>query len=123
MFKIALVAGEIITAVKIVAPAKAAYTKFPQLASRYAMVGVFVADSAAGTRVVVTGAGEDLVFRHGGMETALGASWAASSLDAVEVEQDGLLFDLHCAADCCGLTVVARSVYFAAQAVIVVLYP
>jgi carbon-monoxide dehydrogenase medium subunit len=87
------------------------------------MVGVFVADGAAGTRDVVTGAGEDGVFRHGGMETALGASWAASSFDAVEVEQDGLLSDLHCAADCRGLAVAARSVDFAAQAPMVVLYP
>jgi hypothetical protein len=49
---------------------------------------------------VVTGAGEDRLFRHVGLETALGASWTASSLDAVESEQDGLLSDLHCAADC-----------------------
>jgi carbon-monoxide dehydrogenase medium subunit len=63
------------------------------------MVGVFVADGAAGTRVAVTGAGEDGVFRHTAMETALGAGWDSGALDGVQVGSDGLLSDLHCAAD------------------------
>ena len=99
MFTTALEDGEIIIAVKVAAPTKAAYIKFPQPASLYAMVGVFVADGAAGTRVAVTGAGEDGVFRHTGMETALSADWASGALDAVQVGSDGLLSDLHCAAD------------------------
>jgi carbon-monoxide dehydrogenase medium subunit len=99
MFTTALEDGEIITAVKVSAPSKAAYVKFPQPASLYAMVGVFVADGVAGIRVAVTGAGEDGVFRHAGMETALSADWASGALDAVKVGSDGLLSDLHCAAD------------------------
>ncbi|MBV6657049.1 MAG: FAD binding domain-containing protein, partial [Devosiaceae bacterium] len=57
MFTTALEDGEIITAVRFEAPAKSAYAKFPNPASRYAMCGVFVAQGAGGVRVAVTGAG------------------------------------------------------------------
>ncbi|MEE3023920.1 MAG: FAD binding domain-containing protein, partial [Pseudomonadota bacterium] len=69
MFETALEEDEMITAVSFPKTAKAAYVKFPNPASRYAMVGVFVASSGGGTRVAVTGAGSDGVFRHGDMES------------------------------------------------------
>ncbi len=71
MFTTALEQGEIITAVEFPIPEKAAYEKFRNPASRYAIVGVFVAKSAAGVRVAVTGAGQGGVFRHTEMEKAL----------------------------------------------------
>jgi len=99
LFGTALEDGEIITAVKVAAPAKAAYAKFPQPASLFALVGVFVADGASGVRVAVTGAGEDGVFRQEGMEAALGANWSAEALDDVASSEDGLMSDMHGAAD------------------------
>jgi carbon-monoxide dehydrogenase medium subunit len=95
MFATALEPGEVITAVSFPRPAKAAYAKFPNPASRYAMVGVFVAQTAGGARVAVTGAGEGGVFRHEGFEGALNGNWSAAALDAVETKADGLLGDIH----------------------------
>jgi carbon-monoxide dehydrogenase medium subunit len=95
MFSTALEDGEIITAVRFEAPAASAYAKFPNPASRYAMTGVFVARTAGGVRVAVTGAGSDGVFRHAGMEAALAADFSPAALDAVAVSEDGLLSDIH----------------------------
>jgi carbon-monoxide dehydrogenase medium subunit len=95
MFSTALEDGEIITAVRFEAPAACAYAKFPNPASRYAMTGVFVARTADGVRVAVTGAGSDGVFRHAGMEAALAADFSPAALDAVAVSEDGLLSDIH----------------------------
>jgi len=99
LFTTALENGEIITAIKVSSPAKASYAKFAQSASLFALVGVFVADGPFGVRVVVTGAGEDGVFRHAGLESALAADWSATALDGVDVSADGLMSDLHAAAD------------------------
>ena len=71
MFTTALEQGELITSVEFPAPEKAAYEKFRNPASRYAIVGVFVAKTAGGVRVAVTGAGQSGVFRHTAMEQAL----------------------------------------------------
>jgi len=98
MFTTALDEGEIITAVSVGKPDKAGYSKFPNPASRYAMVGVFVS-SGDGVRVAVTGAGEDGVFRHAGLEAALAANWSPDAVDAVEVSADGLMSDIHASAD------------------------
>lgn len=95
MFTTTLEEGEIITAVRFPVPAKAAYAKFPNPASRYAMVGVFVAQTAGGARVAVTGAGADGVFRHEAMEAALDASWSADALAGVETPAEGLMSDIH----------------------------
>jgi carbon-monoxide dehydrogenase medium subunit len=96
MFTTALEDHEIITAISFTAPSQGGYGKFPNPASRYAMAGVFVAKSADGTvRVAVTGASEDGVHRHGGLEAALSADWSASAVDGVEISSDGLLSDLH----------------------------
>ena len=96
MFLTALDDMEIITAVSFQAPVAGGYGKFPNPASRYAMAGVFVAKSVDGeVRVSVTGAGDNGVYRHVGLEAALSADWSASAVDAVEVSADGLMSDLH----------------------------
>jgi carbon-monoxide dehydrogenase medium subunit len=95
MFTTALEQGEIITAVEFPVPTKAAYEKFPNPASRYAMVGVFVAQTAAGVRVAVTGAGQGGVFRHADMEKALAASFTAGALDGVVTPADDMNNDIH----------------------------
>ncbi|WP_095590252.1 FAD binding domain-containing protein [Actibacterium ureilyticum] len=95
LFTTALEENEIITAVRIPKPAAAGYAKFRQPASLFALVGVFVAQTADGARVAITGAGEDGVFRHDGLEAALSANWSADAVDGVEVSSDGLMTDIH----------------------------
>lgn len=99
MFETALGEDEIIEAISLPKAKAAAYVKFPNPASRYAMVGVFVARFADGVRVAVTGAGEDGVFRHEGMEAALSADFNAAALEGVSVSEDGLMSDIHASAD------------------------
>ena len=90
---------EIITAVRFETPAKAAYRKFPNPASRYAMTGVFVARRDNGdVRVAVTGAGSNGVFRHSGLEAALSANWSPDAVANVTVDASDLLTDLHASA-------------------------
>ena len=82
------------------APAKAAYAKFPNPASRYAMAGVFVAKAGdGGVRVAVTGAGSNGVFRHAGLEAALAANWSPEAASGVDVDAADLLSDLHGSAE------------------------
>ncbi|WOS62505.1 FAD binding domain-containing protein [Sinorhizobium fredii] len=99
LFETALEEGEIITAVRFDAPAKAAYQKFANPASRYAMAGVFVARRDNGdVRVAVTGAGSSGVFRHPGLEAALSANWSPDAVANVTVDASDLLTDLHASA-------------------------
>lgn len=98
MFTTALEQGEIITAVSFPVPEKAAYEKFRNPASRYAMVGVFVAKTAAGVRVAITGAGQGGVFRHAGLEQALSASFSPDAVAGVPVSEDDLNGDIHASA-------------------------
>ncbi len=95
LFETALNDGEIITAVKFPKPEKAAYAKFPNPASRYAMVGVFVAKTNTGVRVAVTGAGEEGVFRATSIEDALNANFNSSVVDSSAIDENGLLSDIH----------------------------
>ncbi len=95
IFTTALEPGEIITAVRFPKPEKAAYMKFHQPASRYALVGVMVAKTGGGVRVAVTGAGQDGVFRQAEMEAALAASFTPEALDGITVSADGLNEDIH----------------------------
>ena len=95
MFETALDDDEVITAITLPNPQKSAYIKFPNPASRYAMVGVFVAKFADGVRVAVTGAGEDGVFRATNIEAALSANFDAASLDGIVISEDGLMEDIH----------------------------
>ncbi|MCA1369085.1 xanthine dehydrogenase family protein subunit M [Bradyrhizobium sp. BRP14] len=99
LFETALEEGEIITAVRFEAPARAAYQKFPNPASRYAMTGVFVVHRDNGdVRVAVTGAGSDGVFRHPGLEAALAGNWSPDAVANVTVDAADLLSDLHASA-------------------------
>ena len=95
MFETALDEDEIITAVSLPNPEKSAYIKFPNPASRYAMVGVFVAKFGDSVRVAVTGAGEDGVFRATAIEEALSANFDSKSLDGISISEDGLMQDIH----------------------------
>ncbi|MEX0852474.1 MAG: xanthine dehydrogenase family protein subunit M [Bauldia sp.] len=96
LFSTALEEGEIITRVAFPVPAKAAYQKFPNPASRYAMAGVFVAVMKDGTiRVGVTGAGARGVFRATAIEEALTNSWSPAAVEAVTIDPAGLLSDIH----------------------------
>ncbi len=98
LFETALNAGEIITSVSFPVPEKAGYAKFPNPASRYAMVGVFVAKGPAGVRVAVTGAGA-CAFRQKAMEAALGKTWSAAALDGIKASADDLNGDIHGSAE------------------------
>lgn len=99
MFSTALKGSEVITAVEFPVPKKSGYAKFPNPASLYAMVGVFVAQMGDGSvRVAVTGAGPG-VFRVPEMEAALSKKFAASSLDGVAVKAKGLNSDMHASAE------------------------
>lgn len=99
MFETALEDGEIITKVIFPVPQKAAYEKFPNPASRYAMVGVFVGKKGSDTRVAVTGAGSNGVFRVSEFEAALKARFNAKSLDGLSVPASGLNGDIHASPD------------------------
>jgi carbon-monoxide dehydrogenase medium subunit len=98
LFETALAADEIVTAVSFPKPDKAAYAKFPQPASRFAMVGVFVSKSGNNVRVAVTGAGPK-VFRQAEMEKALAASFSPDAIKNVKVSASGLNSDIHGSAD------------------------
>jgi len=99
MFDTALDAGELITAVRFPVPDRAAYAKFPNPASRYALVGVMVATGGGNVRVAVTGAGQDGVFRAGDIEAALGSGLNADAVDGVDVATGNLNADIHASAD------------------------
>jgi carbon-monoxide dehydrogenase medium subunit len=94
LYETALEAGELITSVSFPVPKRAAYVKFKNPASRFALVGVFVADFGGKVRVAVTGAGPS-VFRQAEMEKALSAKFAPESAAGVKVSQNGLNSDLH----------------------------
>ena len=98
MFTTALGDGELITSVSFPIPSKAAYVKFKNPASRYAMVGVFVANGPKGVRVAVTGAGQGGVFRHAAAEAALAANWSAAALNGVSIPTDNMNSDIHASA-------------------------
>ena len=94
LYETALAAGELITSVSFPAPKRAAYMKFKNPASRFAIVGVFVADFGGNVRVGVTGAGA-CAFRQADMEKALAAKFAPESVANIKVKPDGLNSDLH----------------------------
>jgi carbon-monoxide dehydrogenase medium subunit len=98
MYETALEAGEIVTSVSFPAPKRAGYVKFPNPASRYALVGVFVAQTASGVRVAVTGAGPS-VFRVPDMEQALSARFAPDAVSGVRISPEPLNTDLHASAE------------------------
>jgi len=97
LYGTALEAGELITAVTFPLPTRAAYVKFKQPASRFALVGVFLAQGGPGVRVAVTGA-KDFVFRVAEIEAALEQRFEAGAAKACTVSAQGLLSDLHASA-------------------------
>lgn len=95
LFSTALEDGEFVTSVVFPIPQKAAYVKFNQPASRFALTGVFVAKYANGVRVAVTGAGNDGVFRWKEAEAALSANFSAAAISGLTVDPAGMNTDLH----------------------------
>ena len=100
LFTTALGEGELITAVSFPVPAKAGYEKFRHPASRFALTGVFVAQSKSGdVRVAATGASQTGVMRVAALEAALKANWSAAAVDGVTISADGLMSDIHGSSD------------------------
>ncbi len=95
IFTTALNEGEIITSVDFRIPDASCYMKFEQPASRFALVGVYVAKYADGVGVAVTGASEDGVYRWTEAEAALNANFSADALDGLSVSAEGMISDLH----------------------------
>ena len=98
LYDTALNPGELITAISFPVPSSAAYLKFRQPASRFAIVGVFVAKTAGGVRVAVTGAGA-CVFRAKALEDALAKSFSPAACDGVKIAATGLNSDIHGSAE------------------------
>jgi len=94
MFSTALAAGELVTEIRFPIPKRAAYMKFRQPASRFALVGVFLAQTDQGVRVAVTGAA-NCVFRHAGLEDALSKSFTPQAAAAVTIDASDLNSDIH----------------------------
>lgn len=98
MFETALKPGELITAFEFRVPRRGAYMKYRNPASRYAVVGVYVADFGDAVRVAVTGAGPK-VFRLTQAEAALGADFSARALAGIRLDPQGLNADIHASAE------------------------
>jgi carbon-monoxide dehydrogenase medium subunit len=95
MFTTALEEGEFIVELRFPIPQKAAYLKFNQPASRFALTGVFVAKFADGVRVAVTGASNDGVFRWSEAEAALSKDFSAAAIAGLTVDASDMISDLH----------------------------
>jgi carbon-monoxide dehydrogenase medium subunit len=98
MFTTALEPGELIVRIDFPVPRRAAYAKFPNPASRYAIAGVFVAETGGGVRVAVTGAGPG-VFRASALEAALARHFDPAALAGIAIGSDGLNEDMHASAE------------------------
>ncbi len=99
MFTTALQPDEIIISVEFPIPEKAAYEKFRNPASRYAIVGAFVAKlAAAGVRVAITGAGQGGVYRHSAAEQALSANFSTNAMNGIRQSPDDMNADIHASA-------------------------
>ena len=95
LFETTLDEGELITQVDFPVPDAANYQKFDQPASRFALVGVFVAKYGNDVRVAVTGASEDGVFRWSEAESALASNFSSSAIDGLDVDPEGMIEDIH----------------------------
>ncbi len=98
LFETALARDELVVAVHVPVPKRAAYAKFAHRASKYAVVGVMVAETAGGVKVAVTGAGPK-VFRVPAMEAALAKRWDPAALDGIAVPADELNSDAEASGD------------------------
>jgi len=117
LFETALEEGEIITAARFPVPLRSGYMKLPHPASRFALTGVFVAQTPAGVRVAVTGAGPS-VFRLSVAEQALSTNFSPAALNGIAVDADGLSSDIHASAEyrAQAIIVLAKRAVAAAQA-------
>ncbi|WP_353147100.1 xanthine dehydrogenase family protein subunit M [Pollutimonas bauzanensis] len=98
LYETALEAGELITSVSFAIPLRAAYIKYKQPASRFALVGVFVSQGAGGVRVAITGA-KNSVFRCSEMEAKLNTSFTSEAARSVKISTDNINGDMHGSAD------------------------
>src|SRR5262245_62160295 len=99
LYETAVKPGEIVTSVSFPLPKRAAYVKFRQPASRFALVGVFVSESAGTVRVAVTGAARDGVFRAKTMEKRLAENFSPDAISRVKISPDDLNSDIHASAE------------------------
>ena len=99
MFTTALEPDELITSIEFPKVEKSNYEKFRNPASRYAMVGVFVAKGPSGVRVAITGAGQGGVFRQTEMEQKLTANFSPDAIKDIKISPDGLNGDIHASAE------------------------
>ena len=99
LFTTALEEDEILTEIRFPIPERAAYMKFKNPASRYAIVGVMASRGPAGIRVAVTGAGDNGVFRASEMEAALAKDFRPEAIADIKIDPDGLMSDVHASAD------------------------
>ena len=95
MFETALNEGEIILSVRFPVPFLSSYQKFIQPASRFAMVGVFLSNFGSETRVAVTGASEEGVYRWSEAEAAFNENFSEAALDDLSIESKGMISDIH----------------------------
>lgn len=118
MFGTALDEGEIITSVRFAIPTRSAYAKFAQPASRFALVGAFVAQYATGVHVAITGASENGVYRWVEAEEALTTHFNPAALDGLSADPDEMIGDVHAGPDYRAhlVGVMARRAVSAAQA-------
>ena len=98
MFETALKKGELIQAVEFQVPNKSCYVKFPNPASRYAIVGIYIAKYKKEVNVAVTGV-ESVVFRCKKIESALKSNFSSSALDGVKINSSGFNSDIHASSD------------------------
>ena len=98
MFETSLKKGELIEAVEFQVPEKSCYKKYPNPASRYAIVGVYVAKHKGGVNVAVTGA-KSCVYNDQNISSALSKSFSSSALDNVKISSSGMNSDVHASAD------------------------
>jgi len=98
MFQTDLKKGELIEAIEFEVPEKSGYAKFPNPASRYALVGVYVAKLKKDVRVAITGAG-NCVFRSKEIESSLSSNFSPSAIDKVNISSKGLNSDIHASAE------------------------
>jgi len=98
MFETDLKKGELIEAIEFEVPEKSGYAKFPNPASRYAVVGVYVTKLKKEIRVAITGAGS-CVFRSKELESALSTNFSASAIESVNISSNGLNSDIHASAE------------------------
>ena len=98
LFETALKKGELIEAIEFQVPQKSSYQKFPNPASRYAIVGVYVAKFKKESNVAVTGV-ESVVFRCKKIEGALNSNFSSSAIEKVQINSSGFNSDIHASAE------------------------